>query len=163
MNTLLIFAKLENYKFHFTLENKQKNNPYNYTLSISIVTSKQNYFNIPPLLVLKVLSKFVVKTSHFVNIVYNCFLIMFCIVLIVYYVCIWFVICIPMYQQRLPEIKIYMIHLSLESVSKNAQYPNCNLFMFNRVWIVYWSIHCIMGRTVHIPKMVGTIHIFGSF
>ena len=26
--------------------------------------------------------------SHFVNIVYNCFLTMFCIVLIVYYVCI---------------------------------------------------------------------------
>jgi len=56
-----------------------------------------------------------------------------------------------------------MIYLSLESVSKNAQYPNCNLFMFNRVWIVYWSIHCRMGRIVHIPKMVGTIYISGSF
>ena len=46
--------------------------------------------------------------SHFVNIVYNCFLIMYCIVsycaLCIYLICYLY---IPLYQQRLPEIKIY--------------------------------------------------------
>ena len=36
MNTLLIFAKLENYKFHFTLENKQKKQSIQlYTVNIN--------------------------------------------------------------------------------------------------------------------------------